>query len=110
MAVYFATKAYVLSFSEAIAEELLWTGVTVTTLCPGPTESEFARTANLIDSKSFSGKLPSSKEVARYAFAAMMAGARVAIHGTLNALMVHLVAWMPRSFVTKIVKKMQSKK
>jgi uncharacterized protein len=109
MAVYFATKAYVLSFSEAIAEELLWTGVTITALCPGPTQSEFAKAADLIGSKSFSGRLPSSEEVAKYGFSAMMAGRRVAIHGIVNGIMARLVAWMPRSFVTKIVKKLQSK-
>ena len=47
MAVYYATKAYVLSFSEAIANELAGTGVTVTALCPGPTRTEFQKTAGV---------------------------------------------------------------
>src|SRR2546421_139562 len=57
MAVYYATKAYVLSFSEALANELAGTGVTVTVLCPGPTESGFQKKANMEDSKLFSGKI-----------------------------------------------------
>ena len=61
MAVYYATKAYVLSFSEAISNELEGTGVTVTALCPGPTASGFQAAANLEESKLFAGKtLPSS--------------------------------------------------
>src|SRR5207253_1790491 len=57
MAVYYATKAYVLSFSEAIADELNGSGVTVTALCPGPTESGFQKRANMEDSKLVRGKL-----------------------------------------------------
>src|SRR5258708_35321816 len=52
MAVYYATKAYVISFSEAIANELKGTGVTVTCLCPGPTETEFASRAHLEKTRS----------------------------------------------------------
>jgi len=67
MSVYYATKAYVLHFSEAIANELEGTGVTVTALCPGATESGFQSVANLQESKMVKGKkLPSSEEVAKY--------------------------------------------
>jgi len=68
MAVYYATKAYVLSYSEALAEELRGTGVTVTVLCPGPTTSGFQDKADMHDSALVKGKkLPSAKEVADYA-------------------------------------------
>src|SRR4029078_1460716 len=82
MAVYYATKAYVLHFSEAIATELEGTGVTVTALCPGATTSGFQAAANLGGSKLVKGnKLPTSKDVAEYGYRAMMKGKAVAIHG-----------------------------
>ena len=63
MAVYYATKAYVLSFSEALAEETRGTGVTVTALCPGPTASGFQAGAAMEDSRLVKGrKLPSAAE------------------------------------------------
>lgn len=110
MAVYFATKAYVLSFSEAIAEELVWTWVTVTALCPGPTASWFQATASLWESKMVKWKkLPTSEEVAVYWFHAMMSGKRVAIHGFLNNIMARTVWLLPRIRIVKMVKKMQEK-
>lgn len=109
MAVYFATKAYVLSFSEALAEELSDSGITVTALCPGPTASEFANVADMNDSRLFKGKIPSAKEVARYGYDAMMKGQRVAIHGTRNYILVNAVRFSPRRLVTRIVKYMQGK-
>ena len=57
MAVYYATKAYVLSFTEAIADELRDSGVTLTALCPGPTRTEFAEIAKMTNSKLFSSPL-----------------------------------------------------
>jgi short-subunit dehydrogenase len=82
MAVYYATKAYVLSFSEAINNELEGTGVSVTTLCPGATESGFQAAAAMEESALVKGKkLPSSKEVAEYGYKAMMSNKVVAIHG-----------------------------
>lgn len=110
MAVYYATKAYVLSFSEAIASELEGTGVTVTALCPGPTESGFQKAAALEESKLFKGKkLPASREVAEYGYKAMMKGKRVAIHGTMNWLMANSVRFTPRKLVTSVVHSMQKK-
>jgi short-subunit dehydrogenase len=81
MAVYYATKAYVLSFSEAIDNEVSDKGVTVTTLCPGATESGFQAAAAMEESNLVKGKkLPTSKEVAEYGYNAMMKGKTVAIH------------------------------
>ncbi len=110
MAVYYATKAYVLSFSEAIANELQGTGVTVTALCPGPTESGFQAAATLEESKLVKGKkLPTSLEVAEYAYKALMNGETVAIHGTMNWLMAQSVRFTPRKMVTALVRVMSEK-
>lgn len=108
MAVYFATKAFVLSLSEAMAEELKGTGVTVTALCPGATQSGFASTANMTESGLFKGrKLPTSREVAEAGVQALLKGQRVFVHGVLNKLLVESVRVTPRNLITKIVKKIQ---
>ncbi len=110
MAVYYATKAYVLSFSEAIAEELKNKGITVTALCPGPTETGFEEAANLQESKLFRGKkLPSAAEVAKFGYKAMMKGETVAIHGWDNKLMMLGIRFSPRFMVRKIVRWMSEK-
>jgi short-subunit dehydrogenase len=108
MAVYFATKAYVLSFSEAIDNEVRDNGVTVTTLCPGATESGFQAAAAMENSGLVKGrKLPTSKEVAEYGYAAMMKGKTVAIHGFNNRLLANAVRFVPRSIVVKMTRKIQ---
>jgi len=105
MSVYYATKHYVLAFSEAIANELKDKQVTVTTLCPGPTASEFQSTANAEDSKLFKNKkLPTAEEVARYGYKMMMKGKTLAIHGGVNKLMATGVRFLPRKWVTQIVR------
>ncbi|MFN4123252.1 MAG: SDR family NAD(P)-dependent oxidoreductase [Flavobacteriales bacterium] len=111
MSVYYATKAYVLHFSEAISNELEGTGVTVTALCPGPTTSGFQDAAGMGESKLVKDrKLPSSAEVARYGFKAMMQGKRLAIHGFKNYLMANSVRFSPRGMVLKVARKIQDKK
>ncbi len=111
MAVYYATKAYVLSFSEALSNEVAPTGVTVTTLCPGATESGFQAAAAMEESALVKGKrLPSSKEVAEYGYAAMMRGKTIAIHGFMNAFMARSVGFLPRALVVKVTRQMQDKK
>lgn len=105
MAVYYATKAFVLSFSEALAAELEGTGVTVTALCPGPTASGFQDKAAMQASALVKGKkLPTADEVARAGFKAMQRGDRVFIPGTLNWLMAQSVRFTPRRMVTALVK------
>src|SRR2546428_8784267 len=74
MAVYYATKAYVLSFSEALANELRGTGVTVTALCPGPTRSRFQTRADMADTRLVHIGLMDAGAVARAAYAGMVAG------------------------------------
>jgi uncharacterized protein len=108
MAVYYATKAYVLSFSEAIADELRGTGVTVTALCPGPTATGFAEVAGMESSRLFSLIRPMRSEaVARYGLRAMRHGKRVAIPGIANKLSTQSIRVSPRRLVTTIVRKLQ---
>jgi short-subunit dehydrogenase len=110
MAVYYATKAYVLHFSEALSNELEGTGVTVTTLCPGATASGFQATASMEESALVKGKnLPTSYEVAAYGYKAMMKGKRVAIHGLMNYLMALSVRFSPRDLVLKVARWMMRK-
>lgn len=108
MSVYYASKAFVLHFSEAIANELKPHGISVTALCPGPTSSGFQEAADLHESKLVKGrKLPSSSSVARYGFRAMMRGKTVAIHGWLNYLLANSVRFTPRSLVVRITRFLQ---
>ena len=107
MAVYYATKAYVLSFSEALANELHGTGVSVTALCPGPTESGFQKKANMEDSKLFSGKIMDAQTVARIGYRGLMTNKTVVIPGLRNKILVETVRFSPRKMVTRVVRNMQ---
>jgi short-subunit dehydrogenase len=108
MAVYYATKAYVLSFSEAVAEELRGTGVTVTALCPGPTASGFQAEAAMETSRLVAGRrLPTAAAVAGAGHRAMLAGKAVAIVGFQNRLLAASVRVSPRSVVRRVVRYMQ---
>jgi short-subunit dehydrogenase len=105
MAVYYATKSFVLSFSEAIAAELVGTGVTVTAFCPGPTASAFQDKAEMQSSAMVKGKtLPTADEVARKGFLAMKRGRTVYIPGWRNWLLAQVPRFTPRTLVTRIVK------
>ncbi len=108
MAVYYASKAYVLSFSEAIADELRGTGVKVTTLCPGPTTTGFAAVAATESSRLFQTRRPmSAPRVAAFGYRAMMRGQRVAVPGAANKLLALAVRFTPRRLVTVITRKLQ---
>jgi short-subunit dehydrogenase len=111
MAVYYATKAYVLSFSEAINNEVSGSGVTVTTLCPGPTKSGFQEAASLHESRLVKGRiLATSKEVAEYGYNAMLKGKSVAIPGFVNYLIANSVRFFPRSAVVRVARFIQDKR
>lgn len=109
-AVYCATKAYVLSFSEAIAEELRGTGVTVTALCPGATKTEFAGRAKMEDVRLFQKGLMDAGKVAEIGFDALMRGKTSVVAGCTNKLTVFSVRFMTRNMVAKMVKGMLSRK
>ncbi|QDK38024.1 SDR family oxidoreductase [Bdellovibrio sp. NC01] len=110
MAVYYATKAFVLSFSEALNEELAGTGVHVTSLCPGPTKSGFQKTANMDKAKLFEMlNIPSSAAVAEYGYRAFKKKKAVAIHGLMNKIMVQSLRVSPRFLILKVVRLLQGK-
>jgi uncharacterized protein len=103
MAVYYASKAFVLSFSEAVANEVQGTGVTVTALCPGPTETGFADVAGIKASKLFDAAVMSAGEVARQGYDAMIAGKPEVIAGARNRWMMRAVRLAPRGMVAASV-------
>lgn len=111
MAVYYATKAFVLHFSEAVNNEIAGTGVTITALCPGATASGFQKAAGMEESKLVKGKkLPTAADVAVFGYRAMLNGKTVAIPGFLNKLMVFGVRFLPRNLVVKVARSVQDKR
>jgi uncharacterized protein len=109
MAVYYATKAYVISFSEAIANELAGSGVTVTCLCPGATESEFAKRADMEKSRLFKMGQMKAEDVAQAGYRAMMQGKTLIITGVRNRIMAQSVRFSPRKMVTAIARRVQER-
>lgn len=111
MAVYYATKAYVLSFSEALSEELHGTGVTVTALCPGATETGFQKRADVGNTILFRPwKVMDAATVARIGYRGMMKGKAVVIPGLLNKLMVFSIRLGPRSTIARFSRILQEKR
>jgi short-subunit dehydrogenase len=107
MAVYYASKAYVLSFSEALSEELDGSDVTVTCLCPGATISGFQERAAMTKSKLMQNISMDAATVAREGYRALMRGQRVAIPGTKSQLFALTPRILPRSWAAKIVRRLQ---
>lgn len=104
MAVYYATKGFVLSLSEAIAEEIRGSRVTITTLCPGPTETAFEKNAALTDSSLFKRmKVAKANDVADYGIQAMMKGRSIAVHGLMNKIMAFSNRVLPRKLILKAI-------
>ncbi len=99
-AAYGATKAYVLSFSEAVAEELHGTSVSVTVLCPGPTATPFFERAGWDGTRLFKGGMSTPQDVATQGYAGLMAGRRVVVVGWRNRLMVAAIRFAPRRLVS----------
>lgn len=103
LAIYYATKAFVQSFSEALAEELADTGVTVSVLCPGPTETNFSAVARGAKVRASQRKKMSAEEVARYGHFAFRHKRLIAIPGFRNQALVFATRALPRSTVRKAV-------
>jgi uncharacterized protein len=111
MAVYYATKAYVNSLSQAIANEVAGTGVTVTVLCPGPTESEFAAVSGMANTRLFTaGKVMPVRPVAEAGVRGLLRGQPLVIPGLRNKLLVFGNRLVPRSWVIRLVRWLQEKR
>jgi short-subunit dehydrogenase len=108
MAVYYATKAYVLSFSEAVAEEVTGSGVSVTCLCPGPTATNFADRAAMTGTNLFKGPVMDVAQVAREGFDGWKAGKVIVIPGFSNRRTTMIVRLSPRALVRRVVKRLNS--
>jgi len=105
MAVYYASKAYVISFSEALANELHGTGVGVTVLCPGPTLTEFQKRAGMAESRLFNVTKPmSAARAAHKGYFGMQHGQVVVIPGITNKLMAASSRLIPRELVAPVVR------
>jgi short-subunit dehydrogenase len=108
-AVYFATKAFVLSFSEGIAEELRGSGVTVTTVCPGPTRTGFGARAHFVD-RPIAGAGMDALPVAEAAYRATLAGERLVIPGMVNKVHAQAVRLMPRQLLARLAGAVQHRR
>jgi len=110
MAVYYATKAYVLSFSEALHYELKDTGVKVTAICPGPTITGFQQAADFTDATKLTRLLPTMgpEPVAQQGYAAFKRNRPVKITGVVNTLMARSAAFTPRAILMPVVRWLQT--
>ncbi len=111
MSMYYASKSFVLSFSEALAEELKGSGVTVTALCPGPTDTGFEKNANMGKSIMFS-RLPTAtaEQVAKAGYTAAMKGKPIKYHGIVTYSFNLLTRLLPRSVTRRLAKEMDRNK
>ncbi|HEX7312682.1 MAG TPA: SDR family oxidoreductase [Pyrinomonadaceae bacterium] len=110
MAVYYASKAYVLSLSEALTNECAGTGVTVSALCPGPTATGFVAAAGMGDSKLFDRAVMDARTVAVDGYRGLLAGKTIVIPGFRNNLLARSIGFFPRNLVTKVVRGIQEKR
>lgn len=108
MAVYYATKAYVRSFSEALANEAKPYGVTVTALCPGPTTTGFGTRAGAEGTRLFSNTM-SAETVARQGYRAFMRGQRIFVPGWRNKVSTTIIGVLPRALTAKLARWVQER-
>lgn len=110
MAVYYATKAFVLSFSEALHEEVKDRGVRVSALCPGPTRTEFAEVADMADSDLFKRFASGPEAVVADGLAALKANRAVKVSGAMNAVMAGSIRFAPRGLARRIAGSLQKRR
>ncbi|MDQ2818270.1 MAG: SDR family oxidoreductase [Candidatus Eremiobacteraeota bacterium] len=110
MAVYYASKAFVLSFSRALAEELRGSGITVTALCPGPTTSGFQRRAGMEDSKLLRGRVMDAPTVAQAGYRGLMRGKGLVVPGARYRLLALAARLAPTRLTTRVVRRMQERR
>jgi short-subunit dehydrogenase len=110
MATYYATKAFVLSFSLALCGELGGTGVTCTAFCPGPTATGFQARAEMAESRLVAGRtLPTAEHVASFGYRSMMKGKSLAVDGAGNRAFAFGTRLMPRPHAARIVMRAQQR-
>jgi uncharacterized protein len=107
MAVYYATKAYVISFTEALGDELAASGVKVSCLCPGPTTTEFAETAHMVNTLMFRLGPMTAEQVARAGHRGFRQGKLLVVPGWLNFLGSMGVRYVPRGVARGIARRLQ---
>jgi uncharacterized protein len=107
MAVYYASKAYVLSFSEALYQELKPKGVRVTVLCPGPVPTEFQVRAGLAADAFPRILTRSAEQVARDGYRGLKEGRRVVVPGVANSVMTTLTRFVPRGLLLDLIDRQQ---
>ncbi len=107
VAVYYATKAFVLSFSEALWKELRGTGVTVTCLCPGPTKTEFGDESAMHDTPVFKHNAMNVSDVVKAGYRALRRGKRLVIPGVVNNLLATSVRFTPRGTLLDVMTMLQ---
>ncbi len=109
MSVYYASKSFLLSFSQAVASEVKGTGVSITVLCPGPTKTNFQKIVNNTSTKNkLSLRMADANEVATYGYKALKQHKTIAIPGFFNKFLAFLPRILPRTIVTSIVHKIQT--
>lgn len=108
MAGYYASKAFVLSFTEAIAAELEGSGVSVTALCPGPTDTGFQERAGVAATPLFKANTMTSETVARLGYDGLMRGKRLVVTGAKNKVLAFATRLAPRRLVTAIARRLNS--
>lgn len=109
MAVYFASKSYVLNFSEALNNEVKDSGVSVTAFCPGPTETYFMEDSKMKETKAIRNmKLPTAHTVALSGYKAMMNEKTVKIHGSVNNAVAFIIRLVPRKWVVAVTRMMEA--
>ena len=102
-AVYHASKAFVLSWSEALAEELENTNITLTALCPGPTDTDFFEKADMVDTRAFQkANLMPPQPVAESGYKGLMSGDRIVVPGAMNKAMVFSRRFLPKTAQAKM--------
>jgi hypothetical protein len=104
MALYGASKAFLLSYAEALADELRGTGVRVTTVCPGPFHSGFQQAAAMERSRNFQGRLPEAAQVAEAVYAAWRRGSRLTVPGLLNRVLALATRLVPTALAASIAR------
>lgn len=107
-AIYSATKAYILSFSEGLAQELYGIGVTVTCLCPGATHTEFASKANMTGIRLFSTGVMDAKTVAEAGYRGLMEGKTIVIPGLYNKIQIRAAKFTPKCIIAPLARYMMS--